>query len=89
MVFYELPAFAKFREGYLDDDAFKELQIALMANPEAGAVIEGTAACENFGLQMQVETRVSAEACASFISSSKPMIKSGCLPCTTRMKRPI
>ena len=26
MVFYELPAVAKFREGYLDDDAYKELQ---------------------------------------------------------------
>lgn len=42
MVFYELPAFARVREDYLDDDAFKELQNELIVNPEAGAVIAGT-----------------------------------------------
>jgi hypothetical protein len=42
MVFYELPAFAKFREDYLDDDAFKQLQNVLIANPDAGAIIKGT-----------------------------------------------
>lgn len=42
MVFVELPAFAKVREDYLDDDAFKGLQSVLIANPEAGKVIQGT-----------------------------------------------
>ena len=42
MVFYELPAFEKMRESYLDDGAFKALQSELIANPEAGAVIAGT-----------------------------------------------
>lgn len=42
MVFYELPAFEKMREHYLNDDAFKALQNELMVNPEAGAVIAGT-----------------------------------------------
>jgi hypothetical protein len=41
-VFVELPAFAKFRPDYLDDEGFRDLQNSLMANPEAGAVIEGT-----------------------------------------------
>jgi hypothetical protein len=41
-VFVELPAFARHREDYLDDEGFTQLQIALMANPTAGDVIEGT-----------------------------------------------
>ena len=42
MVFYELPMFAKVREHYLDDRAYQEVQCALMADPEAGAVIRGS-----------------------------------------------
>ena len=41
-VFVELPAFARNRAYYLDDAAFADLQLALMKNPEAGEVIEGT-----------------------------------------------
>jgi len=41
-VFIELPAFERHRDEYLDDDGFSHLQIALMANPEAGDLIEGT-----------------------------------------------
>jgi hypothetical protein len=41
-VFVELPAFERHRADYLDDLAFGELQLALMRNPEAGEVIEGT-----------------------------------------------
>lgn len=41
-VFVELPAFARFRADYLDDDGFRGLQAALMANPDAGDVIEGS-----------------------------------------------
>ncbi|WP_231586654.1 addiction module toxin RelE [Cupriavidus basilensis] len=41
-VFVELPAFARYRTAYLDDDAFRGLQSAMMINPEAGDVIEGT-----------------------------------------------
>jgi hypothetical protein len=42
MVFYELPAFANVRQDYLDDDAFKALQDALIENPDAGSIIQGT-----------------------------------------------
>lgn len=41
-VFVELPAFERNRAEYLDDAAFADLQLALMKNPEAGEVIEGT-----------------------------------------------
>lgn len=41
-VFIELPAFERHRADYLDDEAFRALQDALMASPLAGDVIEGT-----------------------------------------------
>jgi hypothetical protein len=41
-IFVELPAFAKYRLEYLNDERFRDLQNSLMANPEAGDVIEGT-----------------------------------------------
>lgn len=41
-IFVELPAFAKYRPEYLDDEGFRDLQNSLMANPEVGDVIEGT-----------------------------------------------
>jgi hypothetical protein len=41
-VFIELPAFERHRGDYLDDDSFSQLQGALMANPAAGDLIEGT-----------------------------------------------
>lgn len=41
-VFVELPAFERHRSSYFDDEGFRQLQDALMANPEAGDPIEGT-----------------------------------------------
>lgn len=41
-VFVELPAFEKWRPEYLSDDQFREFQLQLMSNPEAGEVIRGT-----------------------------------------------
>jgi hypothetical protein len=40
-LFVELPAFARFRADYLDDEAFRGLQEVLLKNPVAGDVIEG------------------------------------------------
>jgi hypothetical protein len=40
--FVELPPFERLRADYLDDAAYRQVQLALMANPEAGDVIEGT-----------------------------------------------
>ncbi len=41
-LFVELPVFERHRTEYLDDGAFGQLQQALLENPEAGEVIEGT-----------------------------------------------
>lgn len=40
--FIELPPFMRHRVEYLDDRAYRELQIELMKYPEAGDVIPGT-----------------------------------------------
>ena len=39
--FVEAPAFARFRDDYLDDDGFAELQRYLAKNPEAGDMVPG------------------------------------------------
>lgn len=41
-VFVELPAFLRHRSDYLDDEGWRGLQCAMMKNPGAGDVIEGT-----------------------------------------------
>jgi hypothetical protein len=41
-VFVELPAFERQRANYFDDEGFSELQKSLMANPEAGDLIQET-----------------------------------------------
>ena len=38
----ELPAFQRYRQDYLDDAAFRQLQVWLLQNPEVGDVIQGT-----------------------------------------------
>jgi len=40
-LFVELPAFSRYREDYLTDEAFRSLQMALMSDPDAGDVITG------------------------------------------------
>jgi hypothetical protein len=39
--FVEAPAFSKYREDYLNDDGFRELQRSLAVDPEAGDLIPG------------------------------------------------
>ncbi|PKO60435.1 MAG: toxin [Betaproteobacteria bacterium HGW-Betaproteobacteria-18] len=40
--FVELPPFARTRKDYMDDEAYRLLQLELMDNPTAGDVMEGT-----------------------------------------------
>ena len=37
--FIEAPAFSRYREDYLDDDELVEVQLTLIANPDAGDLI--------------------------------------------------
>src|ERR1035438_72384 len=39
--FVEAPAFSRYREDYLDDEGFRELQRDLANNPEQGDLIPG------------------------------------------------
>lgn len=39
--FVELPPFQRVRQEYMDDDAYRRLQLDLLANPEVGDLIEG------------------------------------------------
>ena len=39
--FVEAPAFSRYREDYLDDEAFGELQQNLARNPEEGDLVPG------------------------------------------------
>lgn len=41
-VFVELPPFARYRPDYLSDESLRQLQQALLENPRAGDVMEGT-----------------------------------------------
>jgi hypothetical protein len=40
--FVELPPFEKYRQDYLDDEGFRDLQMLLMSEPKTGDVIRGT-----------------------------------------------
>lgn len=42
MIFVEFRAFSRGRAEHLDEDEFRALQNALLANPEAGVLIPGT-----------------------------------------------
>jgi hypothetical protein len=39
--FVEAPAFSRYREDYLDDEGFADLQLGLARNPEAGDLVRG------------------------------------------------
>lgn len=41
-LFVELPAFERYRQDYLTDEAYRGLQNAMLKDPEAGDVITGT-----------------------------------------------
>ena len=42
MEFIESPAFTRYLSHYLDDQGYRELQIELVRNPHAGALMPGT-----------------------------------------------
>lgn len=63
-VFVELPVFERYRADYLDDAAFRDLQLLLMLDPEAGDSIPGTGGLRKLRfLQMCGAERVNVVAC--------------------------
>jgi hypothetical protein len=63
-LFVELPAFAKYRADYLDDDGFRGLQQSMLKNPEAGDVIEGQVGCASCGMAIRGVAKASGVDCA-------------------------
>ena len=59
----ELPAFARHRADYLDDDDFRALQNLLMKNPEVGDLIPDTGAYESCGSGTRGAAKANAVAC--------------------------
>jgi len=66
--FIEAPAFARYRDRYLTDDEFPELQATLIANPKAG---------ENFAGRTFGGARESAAVCGSSTTIFYPSTRFG------------
>lgn len=62
-LFVELPAFAKNRADYLDDEGFRGLQQSMLKNPEAGDVIEGTGGLRNCVMEIRAEAKANEADC--------------------------
>lgn len=76
--FVEAPAFARFREDYLDDDGFAELQSYLAKNPEAGDMVPGAGAFASSGGETHAAARAGVAGCGLFTTASCQSRKSGC-----------
>jgi hypothetical protein len=42
LIFFETPIFTRYRPDYLDEEAYRQLQNALLDNPERGDIMPGT-----------------------------------------------
>ena len=85
-VFVELPAFERYRADYLDDVAFGNLQRALMKNPEAGEVIEGTGGLRKMRFADKRRGKGTRGGLRVIYYWWMPACNSGCIRFTTRTK---
>jgi hypothetical protein len=83
-LFVELPAFSRYRQDYLDDEAFRALQSSLLANPEIGDVIEGTGGLRKMRQGDLRRGKGKREACELSISGGKQVGNFGYSPCTIK-----
>lgn len=87
-LFVELPVFSRYRQDYLDDEAFRTLQSSLLTNPEIGDVIEGTGGPRKMRLGVcgvaKESAKESAAVCGLFISGGKQVGNFGYSPCTIK-----
>jgi len=78
--FVEAPAFTRFREDYLGDDEFAELQSYLAKSPEAGDMVSGAGGIRK--LRWKDPRRAAAKAGAAdyglFTTAFSPKRKFGC-----------
>ena len=85
-LFVELPAFAKYRADYLDDEGFRGLQQSLLKNPEAGDVIEGTGGLRKLRHGDQRRGKGKRGGLRVIFTGGMEVGNSGSSPCTTRTK---
>lgn len=85
-LFVELPAFARYRPDYLDDEGFRALQNDLMTNPEKGDVIESTGGLRKLRQPDPRRGKGKRGGLRVISSGGKPAGNSGCTPSTTRVK---
>ncbi len=89
-IFVEIPAFERYRKDYLDDEAFRKLQAAMMLNLETGDVIEGTGGLRKMRFADPRRGKGKRGGFyGSFITGGQVVCSSGSLPSMTRMKWPI
>ena len=62
-LFVELPAFERYRQEYLSDEAYRGLQNEMLKAPETGDVITGTVA------YAKSDTEIRSEAKANVVGS--------------------
>ena len=74
--FVETKLFTRLVQEYLSDDEYSELQQALIANPEAGAVVPGSGGIRK--LRWGVAGAASAEVSGSSTFSARGRGRSGC-----------
>jgi hypothetical protein len=84
-IFIELPVFAKYRPEYLDDEGFRDLQNSLMANPEAGDVIEGTGGLRKIRQPDPRRGKGKRGGLRVIYTGGTASGNSGCSPCMTKM----
>ncbi len=65
MEFIEAPLFTRLLPGHLTDDEFRELQLYLASDPEAGGVIQGTGGFRKVRWADREEGRAREAACGS------------------------
>ena len=56
-LFVELPAFERYRQEYLSDEAYRGLQNEMLKAPEAGDVIMGTGGLRKSGTEIRSEAK--------------------------------
>jgi hypothetical protein len=88
-LFVELPPFFRLRLEYLDDEAFRQFQELLLADPLAGEVIQGTGDVRKVRFADSRRQKGKGADCASSITSGARAGSFGCSPSMTRMRPPI
>ncbi|MGA2250749.1 hypothetical protein [Terracidiphilus sp.] len=82
----EAPAFSRFREGYLDDEAFAELQRSIAADPEQGDLVSGAGGIRKLRWKDSRRGNGKRGGGGLFTTVSCPMKKYGSSRYMTRMR---